>query len=83
MAFWLRIRSRVMKPAERRIIVSRSKCVWLMNAMMPRLSVAKDSSTMTSSYCLVSKLRPEIRATRSSSLPRPNSDVNATRSMSV
>ncbi len=50
---------------------------------MPFLSRPNDSSAMASSYCLVSKLRPESSATRSCSLPRPNSDVNATRSMSV
>jgi hypothetical protein len=52
------MRSLVRKPAERRIMVMRSKCVLLMNARMPRLSLPKDSSAMASSYCLVSKLRP-------------------------
>ena len=37
-AFWLLIKSLVMKPAERRIIVMRSKCVSLINARMPLLS---------------------------------------------
>ena len=61
----------------------RSKWVLLMKASTPCLSLPKDSSAIASSNCLVSKLRPESSATRSWSLPRPNSDVNATRSMSV
>jgi hypothetical protein len=51
--------------ADRTIIVIRSKCVWLMNALTPLLSRPKESSAIAASYCFVSKFRPESSATRS------------------
>ena len=49
----------------------RSKCVLLMKRRMPFLSRPNDSSAIASSYCLVSKLRPESSATRSCELAAP------------
>jgi len=60
-----------------------SKCVLLMKFRTPCLSRAKDSSAIASSYFFVSKFRPDSSATRSWSFPRQNSEVKATRSMSV
>src|SRR5450756_120422 len=69
-------------PVERMIIMNCLKLVSFMNSVMPAPRRANESSTVASSFCLVSKLRPESRATRSCSLPRRNMEVNATRSMS-